>query len=809
MAVQYDGPVWLSTGENRNETSWKNKHMEWSDLVARLQKPCHTDETAKDYHSFNKDRQDAIKDVGGFVGGPVTGGRRIKGNVGSRSLLTLDVDRAPVGFWDVFQLYYGNAAFVYSTHGSLPDRPRLRLVMPFARDVHTDEYQAISRWIAGQLGIDHFCDVSYRPTQIMYWPSTPKDQKYYWAFQDGPWIDPDQVLGYYHNWKDSSQWPLSSRAKAIPSGEMKKAGDPHEKPGIIGAFCRTYTIQEAIEEFLPDVYDETDDDNRFTYLQGSTSKGLVVYEDKYAYSHHGTDPVSGRCCNAFDLVRIHLFGGEDDKQEAGTPVNRLPSYGRMNEFALKDKTVVRELAETKFASAEDAFKDVKLDVGKTEDSNEWKGELKMDGRGNLLATSKNIRLILENDPILRDCFAYDRFLDETICLRDLPWRAIEKSGEPFKDEDEACLRNHLEDCYQLAASNKISDAFTQYLVEHSFHPVRDYLKSLTWDKTNRIATLLIDYFGARDTEYVRTVTRITFVAAIARVMRPGIKFDTVLTLISEEGKNKSTFIEKLGMQWYSSDFGPLTDMKTCMEQLQGNWLIEIGEMDAFKRAEMTTVKHFVSKGTDKFRKAYAKRSKSYPRQCIFIGTSNELEFLTEIGKHRRFLPVALALYPPIKDVFKDLTAGEIRQIWAEAVQLHSDKTPLHLSKSMEEEAFKVVQQHTMQDERDGLITEYLDKLVPEDWDNREIAERKSLLHSGLEAKEKGVLQDKVCALQIWVEVFNKPQADANRWATKFISDFLSRQKRWERKIVRCGPYGVQKGFVRVDLLSDTFLKDLL
>lgn len=799
--LKHDGTVWLSTGLYRKETSWKNKELEWSDLVSRLQKPRQTDETLAQYQKLDKDQQGAIKDVGGFVGGPVTGGRRVKGSVGTRSLLTLDLDFAPPGFVAAFPLIYDCAAFIHGTHAHSKEKPRLRLLIPLARQVFADEYEAISRRVAGDLGIDYFDDTTFQVERLMYWPSIPKDVIYYSRLYDQDWLDPDQVLGRYHNWKDSSQWPLSSRAKEIPSRLKKQQDDPLEKRGIIGAFCRTFTIQEAIEEYLSDSYESTDDENRYTYMQGSAAKGLVVYEDKFAYSHHGTDPISGKLCNAFDLVRLHLFGGQDETAEKGTPTIKLPSFQAMTELARENENVRQENAIEKLERASEAFREL------PEDEKKWISRLKVDANGNFLNTSGNVMLILENDPELKDCFQYDTFEDKPIVIKDLPWRTIKKSGEPLKDDDDSCLMNYLEQNYNITSPTKIKNAFIEHLIKHSVHPVRNYLNSLTWDGCKRIDTLLIDYFGAEDSKYVRTVTRKTLVGAVARVMKPGIKFDTVLTLISDEGKNKSTFLGLLGGVWFSADFGPLDNLKEAMQNLQGSWIIEIAELHAIKRTDMDIVKHFVSKNEDRFRQAYGKRVGFFPRQCIFIATGNKPEFLNEPGRHRRFWAVILKLTEPKKDVWIHLTPGEIRQIWAEAVELYKAKETLYLPIELEEEAIKIKDMHVLSDEREDFIFEYLEKLVPEDWHKMSAMERKEFLNDSFGEKKGEMKMDRVSVQQIWLDVFDGKKASTSHYNTKFIRETMDKAKGWKKHTIWLNGRTI-RGWIRDQNVS-VRLKDLL
>ncbi len=300
--------------------------MLWSDFVKKISTTHRTAETHTEYLTAKKVRQDEIKDIGGFVGGYISGGRRKAGSILHRQLVTLDIDFGKSDIWDDFKMLYSNAAAIYSTHKHSPEAPRYRLIIPLNREVAVDEYMAISRRIAGSLGIENFDHTTFQPSRLMYWPSTSKDGEYFFDHQDEQWLDVDETLASYRDWTDTSEWPVSIREGTIVNKAIQKQGDPLEKTGIIGAFCRTYDIHEAIDTFLSDVYDPCDIEDRYSYKEGSTAAGLVVYEDKYTYSHHGTDPTSGKLCNAFDLVRIHKFGLRDEDVQEGTPGNRLPSY---------------------------------------------------------------------------------------------------------------------------------------------------------------------------------------------------------------------------------------------------------------------------------------------------------------------------------------------------------------------------------------------------------------------------------------------------------------------------------------------------
>ncbi|MTI95406.1 MAG: hypothetical protein FH749_07940 [Firmicutes bacterium] len=339
MFIQHDDQLRIATGRNRKETHWKNKDISWSKLVDRLSQTSRTGETYAEYLQLSKPEQDDIKDVGGFVGGQLKNGRRKADSVINRQVLTLDADYAQGDLWASVETLLGCACAMYSTHKHCPEKPRLRLVLPLQRPVTPDEYQAIARRVAADLGIDFFDDTTYQPHRLMYWPSTASDGEFIFEYLDESWLNPDEILARYEDWQDQSRWPESSRAQNSRKKLADKQGDPYEKDGWIGAFCLTYDIADAIATFLPDIYAPAAD-GRYTYIPGSTAGGLVVYDGgKFAYSHHGTDPVSGQLVNAFDLVRIHKFGTRDEDAKPDTPITKLDSFKAMLTLAETDPQV--------------------------------------------------------------------------------------------------------------------------------------------------------------------------------------------------------------------------------------------------------------------------------------------------------------------------------------------------------------------------------------------------------------------------------------------------------------------------------------
>ena len=792
LIIHFDGPLDLATGRSRKELLWKNSKTTWSQLVRRFSQTHRTPETLSEYLSSDKSRQDEIKDVGGFVGGSINSGRRKTENIAHRSMLTLDLDFAKPGFWDFYYLLYENAAVLYSTHKHQPEKPRLRLIIPLSRPVSVDEYAAVSRRMAGNLGIDYFDDTTFEAARLMYWPSTSSDAEFLFEFQDGPWLDPDQVLATYSNWHNISEWPSGSRIMEAFRHGLGRQGDPLAKPGLIGAFCRTYSIHEAIEAFLPEIYIPCDIENRFTFAGGSTSAGLVVYEDKYAFSHHGTDPASGKLCNAFDLVRIHLFGDHDKDVKDNTPSNRLPSFLEMEQFASSDQ-------QTKIAFASERIQAMADDFGELASSdNSWLGKLQVDRRGIPFPSIDNALLILQHDPALKGLFALNKFDIREIATRDMPWRKIAPGADFLKDSDDSALRHYIEKRYSFGNRQAVQDALAINVEQNSFHPVKDYLSSLSWDGTSRIDTLLIDYLGADDTIYTRSVIRKVMIAAVKRIYQPGAKFDYVLTLVGPQGAGKSTFAQKIGMSWYSDSFGTIQG-KEAYESIQGVWIMEMGELAGLRKAEMETIKHFISKCEDRYRVAYGKRTETFPRQCIFIGTTNNREFLNDPTGNRRFWPVDVAVKDTVRSIWRDLNQSEIDQLWAEAVTLYKAGESVFLNEEMEQQANEIQTYHTELDERTTLVQEYLDKPVPTNWYDLSFYEKRSFLQGDQDPlrAEAVLCRNKITVLEIWTELFANKHADLTRWAAKEIHNIMHNIVGWEQKRIKTKSEGIQRGYKRI------------
>ena len=769
----------IAVANTRKAKTWNNRVTTWEAFVERLSTTQKTIETIEEFLAMKRGEQDEIKDVGGYVMGHLKQGKRRAGSVLCRSCVTLDMDFATPSIMEHVRKKLPYKGCAYGTHKYTPDKPRLRQVYPLSRDVTEEEYEPIARMLAKLVGMDYFDDSTYEANRLMYWPSTPSNVEYYFEAWDGELVDPDKILAMYDDWRDISTWPTSSRQSAVMKQTIKRQADPLTKDGIVGVFCRTYDIREVIEHFLSDLYEPSVMEGRYDYIPGEGSAGVQIFDDKFVFSHHATDPAYGKLLNGFDLVRIHRF--EEDDSAA--------SFKAMAEFATSQDEVKQTIA----AEREEA---ARMDFG----DDDWEMHLRYGRNEGLENSVWNLLLILRNDPAYAN-FAYNEMARMIEVTGPVTWERPD-GNRYWLDSDTDGLKSELDIHYTCFSTRNHDVAFSRVAMERRFNPLRDYLDGLPdWDGVERIPELLIRYMKADDTEYVRTVTKKTFTAAVARIYQPGIKFDCMLVLDGEQGIGKSTLFKELAGEEYFSDSLQLSDMdsKAAAEKIQGFWICEIAELAGMKKADIEEVKSFLSSSDDKFRPSYGKTVESHPRQGIMVASVNgDRGYLRDITGNRRFWVVKLHQTEQVKTF--EFSEEDRDQIWAEAKHYFQAGEKLYLEGALVEDAAEVQRDAMEEDERQGMVEVYLETLLPENWNDMDLYARRAYLHNidDPTITRGSVRRETVSNVEIWCECYCKPLSDLKPSDSYAIMALMEKVDGWKRSKTRkrMPIYGQQRVYVR-------------
>lgn len=827
-----------------------NKTMEWKALRERLANPRVDHETtAEAYVKLPVDAKNKLKDVGSFVGGPFKDGIRKASNIHERSIITLDIDAATPSQIEILHDGLSNLSeyefFGSTTRSHAPAAPKWRLVLPTTRTVTAEEYAPLSRILASKLfhtvadSMDATDDVSYRVAQIMYWPSRNSDGKFETIYNQGRLVDPDEVFeAFGPGWQDWTQLPYSEKRGQKRPTLSKKAEIPTDKRGIVGAFCRAYDVPAAIKKFIPEVYlpgDKQGKKPRYTYSAGSGANGAIVEDNGlFLYSHHGTDPCGERLVNAFDMVRLHLFGHEDKTTPEDTLAINMPSYREFQKFLEDDQPTVSEMRAAQYdveaifedvddaddmadepkSAVKDEFDDLLGEANKEAPVADWLKDLETDSAGIIKPTLPNLAIIIQNDPRLKGTVELNDFIQEPVTRK--PIRAkmsiIPKvdvtdrhNGDLWTDRHDNIVRALIEAPHGKGKAGfgmKVTDrdlkaAIDLAAAKRSFHPVRDYLRGLKWDGVPRMEKLFTKYLGAPNTAYTRGIARMMMIGGVTRVFEPGHKFDFVVILEGLQGKRKSTFIKTLARNWFVELEGDLHDRKQLVEKMQGAWILEIPELSGFGKAEIQAIKALFSADHDKVRLAYDKRGKLFKRQCIFIGSTNDAEYLRDPTGGRRFWPIVCN----VESIDIAGLRAEVDQMWAEAMHAYQemrkaqpdDILPLYLTdKEAAAEALELQESRRVESVEDGyagLIAAWLDEPVPES----EFAEVDDMTNNEVRMYRR----DAVSLMQIWIECLGRQKDQYNEGMARTLGRAMKLIKGWSQGTKRHHKnYGQQRLYFR-------------
>ena len=302
----------------------------------------------------------------------------------------------------------------------------------------------------------------------------------------------------------------------------------------------------------------------------------------------------------------------------------------------------------------------------------WVHQLQKGKGGDPIGNMRNVLMALEQSPELTGLVGLNSFDQRVWQLKEGPWdRSFEQ--RPWKDVYDTELQSWLQSQeIPVGSGETIHRAVNTVAERHQFHPIRDYFDAIEWDGTERINYWLSDYLGAANNQYTQSIGRKFLIAAMARAYRPGCKVDTMLVLEGPQGFRKSETVNVLGHPWVSESL-PDVGTKDAMQQLHGAWIIEIAELSAVRHKEVETVKSFISRRVDRFRPPYQRRPDDFPRQCVFIGTTNENQYLLDTTGNRRFWPVE------VTDVDTDALAAARDQLMAEALHCYRQGEPWHFT----------------------------------------------------------------------------------------------------------------------------------
>lgn len=456
---------------------------------------------------------------------------------------------------------------------------------------------------------------------------------------------------------------------------------------------------------------------------------------------------------------------------------------------------------------------------------DWKSLLAINKNDDgFVANLHNLELILKNDPRLAGLAQINEFTQETVQrtrpgmkgkarrnqakpTRELTGRVWDVedtlNGELWSDDRDFAIRTIIEaPRTQGGYSIKISDRDLRAAIvlaanDHAFHPIREYLDGLKWDGEQRVERLWVDYVHATDDCYHRDVARLMMVAAVTRIFEPGHKFDYATILEGLQGKRKSTLIEILGRKWFAELDGDFHDQKQMVELMQGAWIMEIPELTGFSRSDVRSIKAFISRKKDRVRLAYARRAGQFPRQCVFVGSTNDREYLKDDTGGRRFWPV-LCIFGPDEEIDTDKLEANVDQLWAEAVAIYRSMRaekprgtlPLYLADRESRAIAARLQESRRVESPDdvmaGKIAEWLDMPLST-----------GSIDDDLDADGKPIYRNEVCTIMIWVECLGKDEASFKTVEQGSVNRALSKVPGWgPAGSHRFARYGKQRVFSR-------------
>ncbi|CAJ1185163.1 VapE domain-containing protein [Companilactobacillus paralimentarius] len=336
-------------------------------------------------------------------------------------------------------------------------------------------------------------------------------------------------------------------------------------------------------------------------------------------------------------------------------------------------------------------------------------------------SSKNIYLILQNDARLKNLLQYNEFSEQLV--KRVVNESLNTIPGDWGDSDDSKLKLFIEENYNyVATKDAISDAIVKFGMDHAFNPVKERIESVTWDGTPRVETFFIDYLGTEDSEYVREITKRWFTGAVARIYKPGIKFEIVPILFGGQGVGKSTIVGSIYRDYFLDELDSMGRQKDDFQKLRGKWIVEIGELSAMRRTDVEHVKSFISAQSDNYRPSFGKYTTDHPRKSVFIGTSNPPEFLKDKTGNRRFFPIECGVQDKKKDPF-NIDDNDILQVLAESKVMFDKGVKPFVDSELQKIAEKYQKNSMIQDPTEEQILSYIDMPVPTNWNDYTIFQK--------------------------------------------------------------------------------------
>lgn len=414
--------------------------------------------------------------------------------------------------------------------------------------------------------------------------------------------------------------------------------------------------------------------------------------------------------------------------------------------------------------------------------------LMLKGNGAPQQTIENCCRVLESDPELCGRFYYDERGYTRMLTGPVPWD--DREGErAVSDADYCGLAAYMERVHGLMSKQKAMDAVVTVSMRNRRNTVAEWLDSLEWDGQERMSTLLSVFLGCDPSDYNMAVIRLFMLGAVARAYKPGTKFDYMPVLVGAQGLGKSMFLRMLGHNsaWYCDNLNTI-EGDAAAEKLRGMWIVEMAELLATKRSrDVEAIKAFITSTVDTIRPKYARETEQRPRGCVFAGTTNDAQFLTDTTGNRRFLPVDCGVYQPAMSLFSDEAPAYFQQAWAEAVAVwKTDRPKLVLEGDLQRYAMEKQAQYLEDDPKVGMIQEYLDSKVREE----------------ISKSAPDLSKVRVCAQEIVDNalpdrmVRNQPPSLTNQ-VHKIMQTSVSGWSKYTGSggKARCGEYGIQRCYI--------------